>query len=323
MNRNCALLVTAIVSMTTTVIASAQTPYPNRAVRVVVPSSAGGGTDIIARIVAPKLSERLGQQLVIDNRPGAGTMIGGELVAKSPPDGYTLLMCVSTLATNPVIYRKVPYNALTDFAPVTLVMTAPNLLVVHPSLPVKTVKELIWFAQARPGQLNYASAGAGTNPHLSMELFMSMAGVKMVHIPYKGSAPAIVDLLGGQVATMTATMLTGLPHVRGGRLRALGVTGTKRNAAAADVPTIAEAGVPGYEAVQWYGMLAPANTPKDIVARLNREMVAILQSADVKERFATDGGEAAPTSPEDFGRYIRSESEKWVRVAKAAGIKPE
>ncbi len=323
MHRNMTVLALAVTGTMIAGTAGAQAPYPNRAVRVVVPSSAGGGTDIIARIVGPKLSERLGQQIVIDNRPGAGTMIGGEAVAKSPPDGYTLLMGLSTLAINPVIYRKVPYNALTDFAPVTLVMTAPNVLVVHPSVPVKTVKELIWFAQARPGQLNYASAGAGTNPHLCMELFMSMAGVKMVHIPYKGSAPAIIDLLGGQVATMTATMLTGLPHVRSGRLRALGVTGTKRNAAAPEVPTIAEAGVPGYEAVQWYGMLAPAGTSRDIVTRLNKEMVAILQMADVKERFATDGGEAASTSPEEFGRYIKSESEKWARVAKTAGIKPE
>jgi tripartite-type tricarboxylate transporter receptor subunit TctC len=302
---------------------AAHAQYPGKPVRIVVPSSAGGGTDIVARIVAPKLSERLAQQIVIDNRPGAGTMIGGELVAKAPPDGYTLLMCVSTLATNPVIYRKVPYNALTDFAPVTLVLSAPNILVVHPSVPVKTVKELVWFAQARPGQLNFASAGAGTNPHLAMELFMSMTGTRMVHIPYKGSAPAIIDLLSGQVTTMIATMLTGLPHVRNGRLRALGITGATRIAAAHEVPTIAEAGVPGYEAVQWYGLVAPAQTPREIVGRLNRDMVAILQSADVKERFASDGGEAVPTSPEDFGRYIRNETEKWARVAKTAGIKPE
>jgi len=302
---------------------AAHAQYPAKPVRIVVPSSAGGGTDIVARIVSPKLSERLGQQIVIDDRPGAGTMIGGELVAKSPPDGYTLLMCVSTLATNPVIYRKVPYNALTDFAPVTLVLSAPNILVVHPSLPVKTVKELIWFAQARPGELNFASAGAGTGPHLSMELFMSMTGVKMVHIPYKGSAPAMIDLLSGQVTTMVATMLTGLPHVRSGRLRALGVTGTKRIAAAHDVPTVAESGVPGYEAVQWYGLVAPAQTPKDIIARLNADMVAILRSDEVKERFAADGAEAVPTTSDEFARYIRSETEKWVRVAKSAGIKQE
>ena len=256
--------------------------------RIVVPSSAGGGTDIIARIVAPKLTQALGQQVVIDNRPGAGTMIGGELVAKAPPDGYTLLMCVSTLATNPVIYRKVPYNALTDFAPVTLVLTASNILVVHPSLPPRTVKELIAFAKARAGQLNYGSAGLGTGPHLSMELFLSMTGLKMVHVPYKGSAPAMVDLVGGQVGVMAATALTGIPHIRAGRLRALGVTGAKRTSAAPDVPTIAEAGVPGYEAVQWYGMVAPANTPREVITRLNREMVTILQTPDVKEKFAAE-----------------------------------
>ena len=304
-------------------IAAAHAQYPAKPVRIVVPSSAGGGTDIVARIVSPKLSERLGQQIVIDNRPGAGTMIGGELVAKAPPDGYTLLMCVSTLATNPIIYRKVPYNALTDFAPVTLVLSAPNILVVHPSLPVKTVKELIWFAQARPGELNFASAGAGTGPHLAMALFMSMAGIRMVHIPYKGSAPAIIDLLSGQVTTMVATMLTGLPHVRSGRLRALGITGLKRIAAAHDVPTIAESGVPGYDAAQWYGMVAPAQTPKEIVARLNRDLVAILQSDEIKERFAADGAEAVPTTPDEFARYIRSETDKWARVAKSAGIKQE
>jgi tripartite-type tricarboxylate transporter receptor subunit TctC len=303
--------------------ADAQSSYPMKPVRVVVPSSAGGGTDIIARIVAPKLAQALGQQVVIDNRPGAGTMIGGELVAKAPPDGYTLLMCVSTLATNPVIYRKVPYNAITDFAPVTLVLTASNILVVHPSLPPRTVKELIAFARGRPGQLNYASAGLGTNPHLSMELFLSMTGLKMVHVPYKGSAPAMIDLVGGQVSVMTATALTGIPHIRAGRLRALGVTGAKRTGAAPDVPTIAEAGVPGYEAVQWYGMVAPANTPRGVIARLNREMVTILQMPDVKEKFATDGADAGGSTPDEFGRYIKSETEKWQKVAKAAGIKPE
>jgi tripartite-type tricarboxylate transporter receptor subunit TctC len=302
---------------------SAQSTYPVKPVRIVVPSSAGGGTDIIARIVAPKLTQALGQQVVIDNRPGAGTMIGGELVAKAPPDGYTLLMCVSTLATNPVIYRKVPYNALTDFAPITRVLTASNVLVVHPSLPPRTVKELIAFAKARPGQINFGSAGLGTNPHLSMELFLSMTGLKMVHVPYKGSAPAIIDLLAGHVVVMTATALTGIPHIRAGRLRALGVTGAQRTTAAADIPTIAEAGVPGYEALQWYGMVAPANTPREVITRLNREMVTILQAPDVKEKFAADGADPAGTTPEEFGRYIRSETEKWQKVAQAAAITPE
>jgi tripartite-type tricarboxylate transporter receptor subunit TctC len=303
--------------------AAAQSGYPSRAVRIIVPSSAGGGSDIIARILAPKLAERLGQQIVVDNRAGAGTMIGGDVVAKSPPDGYTLLLGVSTLATNAAIYRKVPYNALTDFAPITLVLSAPNILVVHPSLPVKSVKELIWFSEARPGQLNYASAGTGTGPHLSMELFLSMAKLKMVHIPYKGSAPAMIDLLGGQVVVMAATMLTAIPHIRSGRLRGLGVTSTQRTAVAPEVPTIAEAGVPGYEAVQWYGVLAPAQTPKEIVTRLHRELSAILQTSEIKERFAADGGDAGGNTPEEFARYIRSETEKWAKVVKAAGIRQE
>jgi tripartite-type tricarboxylate transporter receptor subunit TctC len=303
--------------------AAAQSAYPVKPVRLIVPSSAGGGSDIVARTVAPKLAERLGQQIVVENRAGAGTMIGGEAAARAAPDGYTLLMGISTLATNPAIYRKVPYNALTDFAPISLVLSAPNILVVHPSLPVKTVKELIGFARAHPGQLNFASAGTGTNPHLCMELFLSMAKVKMVHIPYKGSAPAMIDVVAGQVPVSMATMLTGLPHVRAGRLRALGVSGAQRSAVAPDVPTISEAGVPGYEAVQWYGVLAPAQTPKEIVARLNRDLVAVLHSPEVKERFAAEGAEAAGNSPEAFARYLRSETEKWAKVARAAGIKPE
>ena len=303
--------------------ASAQAQYPTKPVRLIVPSSAGGGSDIVARIVAPKLGERLGQQVVVENRAGAGTMIGGEAVARAAPDGYTLLMGISTLATNPAIYKKVSYNALTDFAPITLVLSAPNILVVHPSLPVKSVKELIWFSQARPNQVNFASAGTGTNPHLSMELFLSMANLKMVHIPYKGSAPAIIDLIAGQVPVSMATMLTGLPHVRANRLRALGVSSAQRTAVARDVPTISESGVPGYEAVQWYGVLAPAQTPKEIVTRLHRELVAVLQSSDVKERFAADGGDPGGNTPEEFARYLRNETEKWAKVVKAAGIKQE
>jgi tripartite-type tricarboxylate transporter receptor subunit TctC len=313
----------AIIAIVACATAGAQTTYPNRPVRIVVPSSAGGGADIIARIIAPKMSERLGQQVVIENRAGAGTMIGGEVVAKAPPDGYTLLLGISTLAINPAVYRKVPYNALTDFAPITLALSAPNILVVHPSLPVKNVQELVWFADARPGQLNYASAGTGTSPHLSMELFMSMTKLRMVHIPYKGSAPAMIDLVGGQVAVMAATMLTAMPHVRNGRLRALGVTGAQRSGIAPEVPTVAESGVKGYEAVQWYGVLAPGQTPKDIVTRLHRDFAAVLQTPDVKERFAADGGEPGGNTPEEFGRYIKTETDKWARVVKAAGIKPE
>jgi tripartite-type tricarboxylate transporter receptor subunit TctC len=301
----------------------AQGGYPAKPVRIVVPSAPGGGTDITARIVAPRLAERLGQQVIVDNRPGAGTMIGGEVVAKSAPDGYTLLMGLSTLAINPAMYKKVLYDPVNDFAPITQVIAAPNMLVVHPVVPAKTVKELIAFARVRPGQLNYASAGQGTNPHLSMELFLSMTGLKIVHIPYKGFAPGIVDLVAGHVSLATATMLTGLPHVRTGRLRLLGTTGAKRAAILPDAPTVAEAGVPGYEASQWYGVLAPARTPQGIIAKLNAEIVHILQTPDMKKRLAADGTEPVGNTPDEFGRYIKEEIVKWAKVAKAAGIKPE
>ena len=297
--------------------------YPSKPVRIIVPSSAAGGTDIVARIISPRLSERLGQQVIIDNRPGAGTMIGIEMAAKAAPDGYTILMAPSTLAINPAIYKKVPYDALRDFAPITQTISSGAILVVHPSVPVRTVKELIAFARARQGQLNYASAGAGTYPHMSMELFLSMAGLKMVHIPYKGTGPAMIDMLAGHVAVMVATILTGMPQVRGGRLRGLGLTSAQRNPIVPDIPTIAESGLPGFEAVQWYGALAPAQVPKDILARLHAEFARVLQAPDIKERFASDGADAVVTTPEEFGRYIRDETVKWAKVARAAGIKPE
>jgi tripartite-type tricarboxylate transporter receptor subunit TctC len=294
--------------------------YPVKPVRIVVPSSAGGGTDIIARVLAPELSKRLGQQVVVDNRPGAGTMIGMEMVARAPADGYTLLMGLSTLAINSALYKKVPYDPVKDFAPITLATTSASILVVHPSLPVKTLKELIAFARARPGQLNYASAGTGTYPHMTYELFLSMAKIKMVHIPYKGTGPAMIDMIGGQVASMAATVITGMPHIRSGRLRALGITSLKRSPAAPDIPTVSEAGLPGFESLQWYGLLAPANTPKEIVNRLNREMVQILQMPDIQKRFATDAVDTVGNSPEEFARHIRAELDKWEKVAREAGI---
>jgi tripartite-type tricarboxylate transporter receptor subunit TctC len=288
-----------------------------------VPSSAGGGTDIVARIIAPELSKRLGQQVVIDNRPGAGTMIGIEVAAKSPPDGYTLLMGLSTLAINSALYKKVPYDPVRDFAPITVAVTSASILVVHPSLPVKTLKELISFARARPGQLNYASAGIGTYPQMTYELFLSMAKLKMVHIPYKGTAPAMIDMLAGQVATMAATVLTGLPHIRTGRLRPLGITSAKRNAVVPDIPTVAEGGLPGYESVQWYAVLAPAQTPRNIIAKLHTELVQVLHSPEIKKRFAADAAETVGNTPEEFARHIRSELDKWEKVAREAGIQPE
>jgi tripartite-type tricarboxylate transporter receptor subunit TctC len=303
--------------------AHAQATYPTRAIRLVVPSSPGGGTDITARIIAPKLSEYLGQQVVVENRAGAGTMIGGEVVARSAPDGYTLLMGISTLAINPAMYKKVPYDALKDFAPISQVVSLPNILVSHPSVPVKSVKELITFARAHPGQLNFASAGIGTSPHLSMELFLVMTKLKMLHVPYKGSGQGVVDVLAGHIALMMPSILTALPYAKEGRLRALGVTSAKRAAGAPDVPTIAEAGVPGYEATQWFGVLAPAGTPRDIVNRVHKEIVRVLQTPQIRDRLSADGAVPIGSTPEEFAAYIRSETAKWAGVIKSAGIQPE
>jgi tripartite-type tricarboxylate transporter receptor subunit TctC len=303
--------------------ALAQAGYPAKPVRIVVPSSAGGGTDIVARIVTPKLAERFGQQMVIDNRPGAGTMIGIEVAAKSAPDGYTLLIAPSTLALNTVVYKKVPYDVMRDLAPITQLVGSTSIIVVHPSIPVKSVKELIAFSRARPGQMNYASAGTGTYPHMTMELFNSMAGLKMVHIPYKGTAPAMIDMLAGHTAVMAATILTGMPQIRAGRLRPLGITSLKRSAAAPEIPTVAESGLSGFESVQWYGAMAPAQTPKDIVARWHTELVRVLQMPEIKQRFIADGTDPVGNAPEEFGRYIQSEITKWTKVARDAGIKQE
>jgi tripartite-type tricarboxylate transporter receptor subunit TctC len=297
--------------------------YPVKPVRVVVPSSAGGGTDIVARIIAPDLSKRLGQQFVIENRAGAGTMIGIEVASKAPPDGYTLLMGLSTLAINSALYKKVPYDPVRDFAPITVVASSGSIIVVHPSVPVKTVKELIAFARTRPGQMNYASAGTGTYPHMTMELFLSMAKLKMVHIAYKGTGPAMIDMLAGHTAVMAGTMVTTVPQIRAGRLRGLGITTTERNNAAPEIPTVAEAGLPGFESVQWYGLLAPANTPRDIVNRLHGETVKILQQPEIRQRFAGDGADPVGNTPDQFAAYIKTELTKWAKVARDAGIKQE
>jgi tripartite-type tricarboxylate transporter receptor subunit TctC len=304
----------------TTGAALAQADYPNRPVRIVVPSSPGGGTDILTRLLTPQLTERLRQQVVVDNRPGAGSIIGNELVAKAAPDGYTLLMGISTLAILPAMHKKLSYDALRDLAPITQAIAAPNVLVVHPSLPVRSVKELIAFARKRPGDLTYASAGLGTNPHLCMELFLSMAKLKMVHVPYKGLGPAMIDLVAGHVVVATATMLTGLPQVRSGRLRGLGVTGAVRSSVLPDLPTIAEAGVPGYEAGQWYGLFAPARTPGNIINRLHGAMTDALKSPAILEKMASDGVEPVGSTPDEFARFLRAETDKWGKVVRAAGM---
>ena len=302
---------------------SQPTAYPNRALRMVVPSSAGGGSDIAARIVAPKLSERLGQPVVIENRPGAGTVIGTDVVAKAAPDGYTVLMAISTLATNPVMVRKMPYDTLRDFAPVTQVAALPNILIVHPSMPVKTTQAFIDFVRARQGQVNFGSSGTGTNPHLAMELFRSQLKLNMTHIPYKGSAPAIIDIIAGHFPVMMTTIITGVPHVRSGRVRALSVTGAKRSSALPDVPTVAESALPGFEAVQWYGVVAPAKTPAEIITRLHADITHVLQLIDIKEKFSRDGADTVGNAPDEFARFIHAELDKWRKAGRDAGIKPE
>ena len=297
--------------------------YPARVVRIVVPTSAGGGGDVIARLIAKSLGERWGRQVVVDNRTGAGTMLGSELVARAAPDGYTLLMTPSTLAINPAAYKKVPYDALRDFAPITQAAVVPNLMMVHPSVPAKNVREMIALAKSKPGQLFYASSGHGTSPHLSMELFSLMAGIKMIQVPYKSSGPGVIDLLAGQVALMAPSMISGIPHVRAGRLRALGVTTAARSPGAPDIPTIAEAGLPGYESAQWYGLLAPAGTPKDVLDKLHKDVTAALRAPEHSELLGAEGGIVVAGSPEEFTNAIKIEIAKWLRVAKEAGLKPE
>ena len=303
--------------------AHAQQDYPVRPIRIVVPSSPGGGTDILARQIAQKLTERWGQQVIVDNRPGAGQMIGIELVAKAAPDGYTLVMTATPLALNTVLYKKVPYDPVRDFAPISQVAAMPNIIVTHPALPARTIRELIALARSHPGQLVYASSGVGTGPHLSMELFLTMAGVKMGHVPYKGTNPGMIDTMAGQIQVLMSTLLPPLPHIKTGRLRALGVTSSKRVSSLREVPTIAEAGVPGYEVVGWYGIAAPANTPRDVINKLFGEIANILQSPETREKLAADGAEPVGSTPEQFAAFIQSEIDKWSRVVKSSGIKVE
>jgi tripartite-type tricarboxylate transporter receptor subunit TctC len=296
--------------------------YPNRPIRLVVPFPAAGTTDILARAAAQKLTESLGQAVVVDNRPGAGGNIGSDLVAKSAPDGYTLLMgTVGTHAINPSLYSKMPYDHVKDFVPVVLVAGVPNVLVVNPALPVNSVADLIKLAKDKPGTINFASSGSGTSIHLSGELFKTMAGVDMTHVPYKGSSPALTDLIGGQVQVMFDNLPSALPQIKGGKLRAIAVTSLKRAPALPDIPTISESGLPGFEASSWFGVLAPAGTPGTIVARINAEVNKWLQSADAREKLIAQGAEAAGGSPEQFAAHIRAETDKWAKVVRASGAK--
>ena len=294
--------------------------YPSKPIRMIVPFTPGGSTDVIARVIAQKIGETMGVQVIIDNRPGAGGNIGVELTAKSPPDGYTLVMGhIGTMAVNPTLYKRLPYDPLRDFAPVALVALVPNLLAVHPALPVKNVKELIALARANPGKLNYGSSGAGGTPYLAVEYFKLAAKLDITHVPYKGAAPMAADLAGGQVEMTITGIPSLLPFVKANRVRVLAVTTAQRIAFMPQVPTVAEAALPGFEAISWYGVLAPIATPKDIVARLNSEIVKAVANPDTAERLAAEGANPSAGTPEQFGNFIRSEIVRWGKVIKATG----
>ena len=300
----------------------AQSTYPDKSIRLIVPFAAGGPTDVIARAVGQKLTENLGQPVVIDNRGGGGGNIGSDLVAKAAPDGYTLVMgIVGTHAINASLYSKMPYDTVKDFAPVTLTGAATIVLVAHPSVQAKSVKELIALGKSRPGKINWASPGSGTPHHLAGELFKTMTGIGMVHIPYKGAAPAVIDLLGGQVSLAFVSLPAALPHIKAGKLTALGISAPQRSAVAPEVPTIAESALAGYELENWYGVLAPAGTPREIVNQLNREIVKALQMPEVNERLNSQGFEIRTSTPEQFAAYIKSEIVKWAKIVKDSGAK--
>ena len=301
----------------------APSDYPVKTVRTIVSYAPGGATDIMARVVAQKLTESLGKSFVVDNQSGAGGVIGDSLVARAAPDGYTLLATSSTFAINPAVVAKLPFDASKSFAPIGLVAQAPFVLIVHPALPVKTVKELIALAKSRPGTLDYASAGQGTAVHLATELFSSMAGIRMMHIPYKGTGPALIDLLAGQVQLTFANILSAKPYAQSGKLRALGVSSAKRSAGLPELVTIAEAGVPGYEVVSWYGWLAPAGTPQPIVQRLNAEINKMIRAPEVRDRIAANGAEPLGGAPEELGQRVSREIARWRKVVKEAQIRVE
>ncbi|WP_428003591.1 Bug family tripartite tricarboxylate transporter substrate binding protein [Acidovorax sp.] len=315
-----AALATAAVGAAIPAGAFAQAAYPTKPVTIVVPFAAGGTTDILARIIGQALTSELGQPVVVDNRAGAGGNIGGALAAKAPADGYTLFMgTVGTHAINASLYKKMPFDPVKDFAPLTRVANVPNLLVANPAQPYKSVKELIAYAKANPGKVNFGSSGNGSSIHLSGELFKSLAKVDMVHVPYKGSAPAVTDLLGNQIGIMFDNMPSAIQHVRSGKLVPIAVTTAKRSPELPNVPTIAEAGVPGYEATSWFGMFAPAGTPAPVLAKLNTALVKVLNQAEVKKKINEQGAETTSETPEQFAAFIKAESVKWGKVVQESG----
>ena len=312
-----------IAALTHGITPAAAQAYPSKPIRMVVPFPAGGGIDTVARVIAPKLAESLGQPVIIDNRVGASGTVGTEAVAKAAPDGYTLLATFASHAQNASLYPKLGYDTVKDFAPVTLIATVPNILVINPSLPVKTVKELVALAKKHPGEILYASIGNGTPAHLSAELFNSMAGIRMTHVPYTGAAASIVALISGETQLTFTTVLVAMPHIKSGRLRALGVASLKRSTVLPDVPTIDEAGVRGYESNAWYGLLAPARTPQPILDQLHRETVKTLQNNDVRDNLKGQGAEPVGNAPREFAVIIADEIEKWRRVVLATGARAD
>lgn len=313
-----------LLAVLSTGVAGAQAPaqYPVKAIRMIVPSAPGSGPDIMARTIAQKLSEAWSQPVVVEARPGAGGIIGSEAVAKSSPDGYTLIMGnAGSHSVNPSLYRKLPYDPLKDFAPVALVSSAPNILIVHPSLPVKSAKDLITLAKARPGDLTFGSGGNGSTAHLSGEMFRTLAGINLVHVPFKGAPAAVLGVITGEISMAILNLPPALPHVKSGRLKALGVSTPRRSAAVPDLPTIAESGLPGYSATAWYGVLAPAGTPREIILKLNVEIVKILRTDEVKKRIASDGGEVIGSTPEEFTAVMKTDIAKWAKVVQASGAR--
>ena len=313
-------IILAIVAAFST-IASAQ-DFPRKAVRVVAPFAPGGATDLLARLVSQKLHERWGQSVLVDNRTGAGGHIGAELAARSTPDGYTLLVAGAPHAIGMSLYKKLNYDLAKDLAPISNLATYPSAIVVHPSLPVKSVKELMALAKARPGQLNFGSAGSGSPNHLALELFKTMAKVDMVHVPYKGGSGQMVgDLIAGQVQLASIGLPPAMPHIKSGKLRVIAVTGVKRSPLLPEAPTVAESGLPGFDVTSWYGMFGPAAMPRDLISKVNADLAAVLGAADIKERLASSGAEPAHTSPEELGRLVREEVAKWAKVVADSGAR--
>ena len=314
----------AVLALTLATALPALAEFPDRPIKIIVPYPPGGTSDLLARVVAPRLGERLKQTVVIENRAGAGGVIGSQMVAKSPADGYTLLL--GTIATHgvlPVLQKPAPYDAVKDFAPITLVASTPNVLIANPSAPMRNVAELLALARAKPGSVNFGSTSLGGSPHMSGELFKTMAQVDIVHVPYKGGSPMLIDLMGGQIPIGFDNLPSSINHIRAGKLRALAVTTAKRWPGAPEIPTMAEAGVPGYESSAWFGLLAPANTPKPIVELLQRHLAAILRQPEVEKLLFEQGAESVGNTPDEFAKIIAAELQKWTKVVAATGVKLE